>query len=486
VPEFRIDGTTLSAEVLMRIAEGGRAVLDPEARERMAANVAWYDTHPHVDVVRQKWAWIGASSEGQADIQAFVEGHCAGVGEPLPVPWVRALLAARANVLAVGLSGVRPEAAEVLVAFLEAGVTPVVPTKGAVGAAGSAALAHVARVVCGFGGEVFVDGERKPVASIRGRVPSLDPTEKEALALLNGSTLGTALGALAVARARRMLHAAEAACALSLEAVRADCGALSSLATEARRQPGAARSAKRLRELVDGSTLVQRGRRPDSFSIRCAPVVFGAAWDALDYVDGVVGRELNAAVDNPLVFDGQGVIEAGNFHGAPVALAMDHLKIALTQVASMSERRVYRLTYGDLSGLPSFLLPGSGVNSGLMLAQYTAASLVSECKGLSHPASVDNIPTVQHHEDHVSMAPIAARSALEVVEILSDVVAIELLAGAQALDFRTDDGGRAGSGSARIHAEVRDRVPRWVDDRFLHPDLEALGEGVRDGAFSAH
>jgi len=190
------------------------------------------------------------------------------------------------------------------------------------------------------------------------------------------------------------------------------------------------------------------------------------------------------------------VVEAGNFHGAPVALVLDALKIALTQAASISERRVFRLTYAKLSGLPSFLLPNSGVNSGLMLAQYTAASLVSECKGLSHPGSVDSIPTVQHHEDHVSMGPVVARSALQVVDLLADVVAIELLCGAQGLDFRiagerTDDQGqlisvsprRPGAGSLEIHRRVRERVTRWQDDRVMHTDLALLGRAVRGGVF---
>lgn len=482
--EHVLDGQTLSAEVLMRIAEGEPVRLSDAARERMAAGAAWYASQPDTDVVRQKWAWIGATP-GEADVQSFVEGHCAGTGSPLPVPWVRAMMAARANVLAAGYSGARPEAAEVLVALLQAQITPVVPVRGSVGAAGSAALAHVARVVCGYGGHCWVFGEQVDAAVALADIPTLVPTEKEALSLLNGSTLGAALSGLAVARARRMLRAAEAACALSMEVVRADARCLSPLAMEARRQPGSMRAAARLRALVAGSELVHEGRRPDSFSIRCAPIVFGAAWDALDHIDGVVGRELNAAVDNPLVFPGVGVVEAGAFHGAPVALAMDHLKIALTQVASMAERRVYRLTYGDLSGLPSFLLPDSGVNSGLMLAQYTAASLVSECKGLSHPASVDSLPTVQHHEDHVSMAPVAARSALEVVELLSDVIGIELLTAAQGLDFRMDGGLSPGVGSQAVYDAVRSRVTRWTDDRVLHPELALLGEAVRTGAFSA-
>ena len=477
-----VDGNSLTPEAVCEVADGAPVVLDSGARERLREGAAWFAEQPDTDVVRQKWAWIGAGTAG--DAQSFIEGHCAGVGEPLPKAWVRALMLVRANTLAAGFSGVRPEAVEVLLAMLEADVVPVVPSQGAVGAAGNAALAHMARVACGFGGEAWVRGERKPVAEAMQGLPVLDPTDKEALALINGSSLGTALGAMAVARAYRMLRSAESACALSMEVVRADRGCLSRLAMQARRQPGTIRSAERLQALTEGSELVTERRQPDSFSIRCAPIVHGAAWDAWEHIYWTVRRELNAAVDNPLVFPNEGVVEAGNFHGAPVALAMDHLKIALTQVASICERRIYRLTYGDLSGLPSFLLPDSGVNSGLMLAQYTAASLVSECKGLAHPASVDNIPTVQHHEDHVSMAAGAARGALETVELLSDVVAIELLCGAQGLDFRMDAGKQPGAGSRGVYDTVRERVERWVDDRFLHPDLKALGEAVRHGEFT--
>lgn len=479
-----LDGNTLTPEQVCQVAEGASVSLDPGARERLDEGAAWYARQPDTDVVRQKWAWIGAGSDTD-DVRSFIEGHCAGTGEPLFLPWVRALMLVRANTLAAGFSGVRARAVETLLAMLEADVIPVVPMRGPVGAAGNAALAHIARVACGYGGEAWVDGERLPATQAMKGLPVLEPTDKEALALLNGSSLGTALAAMAVARAHLMFRAAEAACALSFEVCRADRRCLSPLAMQARRQPGTIRSAERIQALTQGSDLVTEGRRPDSFSIRCAPIVHGAAWDAWEHVYWVVRRELNAAVDNPLVFPGEGVVEAGNFHGAPVALAMDHLKIALTQVAAISERRVYRLTYGDLSGLPSFLLPDSGVNSGLMLAQYTAASLVSECKGLSHPASVDTIPTVQHHEDHVSMAPGAARGALEVVELLSDVVAIELLCGAQGLDFRMEEGQAPGEGSRGVYELVRERVSRWTDDRFLHPDLKALGEAVRAGVFSA-
>lgn len=490
-----IDGHGLTIEALARIAAGAPATLAPEARERMAASAGLVATHGAHDVLRRKWSWLGGGRSPESAVRIFVEGHCAAVGEPLPREEVRALMAARANVLAVGPSGCRPEVVDVLLEMLRRDVVPVIPSQGATGAAGNPALAHLVRVACGWGGEAWRDGRRLPAAEAMAGLPPLQLNEKEALSLINGATLTTARAALACSRASTVLRAAEAACALSFEVVRADRACLSPEALAARNHPGVEAVGARLRALLEGSELAVEGREPDAFSVRCAPLVLGAARDALAYSCSVVQRELNAAVDNPLLFHDVGLVEAGNFHGAPVALAADHLKLALTQVASIAERRIFRLTYGRLSGLPSFLLPDSGVNSGLMLAQYTAASLVSECKQLSHPGSVDSIPTVQHKEDHVSMGPVAGGTALRVVDLVADVVAIELLCAAQGLDFRLEGeriedgvlvlgpGAKPGRGTAEVHRRVRERVTRWIDDRVLHPDLVALGEAVRAGVF---
>ncbi len=483
-----LDGRALTPAEVEAVAVGLAPVrLSDASRSLMQASADWYARHGDAHILRSKWQWLVGGQPPVHDedvVRCFVESHCAGVGDALPEPEVRALLLTRANALAAGWSGVRPQLVERLLEALNRRWTPVVPGQGSVGAAGCVSLAHAARVLLGLGGEVVVDGRLAPATDV---VPALDATEKEALSLLNGSSFATALAALAVARARRLLSAAEGACALSMEVVRADLRALAARPAESRGHPGIAASTRRLRELLTGSELVAEGRKPDSFSFRCAPTVLGAARDALDHVHEVVSRELNGATDNPLVFPGHGVVEGGHFHGAPVGLAMDHLKIALVQVASISERRVFRLTYGQLSGLPSFLVPSSGVDSGLMLAQYTAASLVSEAKLLAMPGSVDSVPTVQHQEDHVSMAPIAARSALEVIDRVADVVAIELLCAAQGLDLRRDEdsGLRPGVGTAALHEQVRARVERWIDDRILHPDLAALGAAVRQGVFSA-
>ncbi len=486
--DLPIDGASLTVAQLCRIVRGEPVQLDSHARARMEYSARWLADRPDADVVRSKWAWIGAGDsppDRQATIRAFLHGHCAGAGEAMETEVVRALIVARANVLATGHSGCRPVVVDTLLAMVRAGVVPQVPAEGATGAAGSVALAHVARVACRHGGMAWRDGELVSAERAMAGLPVLIPTEKEALSLINGSTYTTALAALACDRAAVVLDTAVAACAMSYEVVRANLACLSPLAMSARRHPGPVAVAATLRRLLDGSDQVSSRRSSDSFAIRCAPAVLGAAHDALCHTRGVVERELNAAIDNPIVFpDEDLMIDCGNFHAAPVALAVDHLKIALTQLASVAERRVFRLTYARLTGLPSFLLPESGVNSGLMLAQYTAASLVNECKGLAHPGSVDSIPTVQHHEDHVSMGPVAASSALEVVDLVADVVAIELLCAAQGLDFRIDEGAKPGAGTQSLHDRVRQVVTRWTDDRELHPDLRALGDAVRRGRFA--
>ena len=482
-----LDGRSLDVAALHRVSVGEDAWLAPEAAESMAKNAA--QTPPGESVLERKRRWlVGEHAEGLSSdelARTFILGHCAGVGEPFAPGVVRAILAARANVLAGGLTGSRPEAAETLLAMLRCNILPEVPSQGSVGAAGDLApLAYIARVACGYAGRF--EG-----------LPAFRPSPKEALALINGATVTAALAAIAVARSRRVLEAAVAAAAMTMEVVRADAGCIDPRPLAARGHPGEQRVAAKLRGLLAGSEAVRAGRSADAFSIRAAPSVLGAALDALDHTEAVVNIELNGACDNPLLLDGEWV-EAGNFHGAPVALAMDHLRVALASVASQSERRTFRLTYGQLShGLPSFLVPGTGLNSGFMLAQYTAASLASECKGLAFPASVDSIPTVQHHEDHVSMGPIAARRALDAVECLADIVGIEVLLAAQGLDLRSR--GRAwGQGGEPLAVDpvapppalsalrdaLREQVAFWEDDGVLQPALAASGRLVRSGALT--
>ena len=272
-----------------------------------------------------------------------------------------------------------------------------------------------------------------------------------------------------------------------MEVVRAQSQCLDSRALTARCHPEVVEVGSILQNILRDSKRVLNDNKPDAFSIRAGPSVLGAILRTLRFAKEEVTRELNGVSDNPLLFEGEWV-EAGNFHGASVAMAMDHLKTAIAQLATLSERRIFRLTHGKLSNnLPSFLVQGTGLNSGFMLAQYTAAALASEVKGYSHPASADSIPTVQHHEDHVSMAPIAARHALKALECVADIVAIELLVGAQALDLREqDDGLEAPLILQCVHEQIRKKVPFWNDDNVLHPAIRAMSEWVREGIVIAH
>lgn len=494
-----VDGRSLSCADVAAVAGGAAVALDPGARERMAASAQAWAGLGRRDVLETKEAWLvgvqPTAATAQERQRAFVLGHCAGVGPELPEEFVRAMMLARANVLAVGLSGCRPQASELLLSMLNAGVHPIVPSQGSVGAAGDLApLAHVARVAFRMGGRARRQGAVVDGAAVMAGLPVLEPTSKEALSFINGSTLAVAIGALVCHRARRVLRAAEVALAMSMEVVLADPRCLDDGALAGRGHPDAVAVARRLRALLVDSELATLGRRPDAFSIRCAPAVLGAAWSALEHTEAVLSRELNGACDNPLIVDGR-VVETGNFHGAPVALALDHLKLALVQVGTIAERRTFRLTYGQLTGnLPSFLVADTGVSSGFMLAQYTAASLASENKGLSHPASADSIPTGQHHEDHVSMAPISARTTHMVLENLAEIVAIEALVAGQGLDWRHegvsfDAAGQRVAGEPRTSAPpvhqaflaVRSVVPRWTSDRVMHRDLEAVSALVRAG-----
>jgi histidine ammonia-lyase len=495
-----LTGLDLSAEEVCAVSHGERVTLADSAVVSMRANYQDWLNLGAPDVLAGKEAWLlGANEECRAPsairLRAFVESHCTGVGELLPESWVRALMLCRANVLAGARSGCRPEAAQLLLDMLNAGIHPKVPAQGSVGAAGDLApLAHVARVAFRLGGQADCRNGTLAAHQAMADLPDFTPTSKEALSYINGATLSVALGAIAIVRTEKLLHSSEAILAMTMEAVLAQKACISVSALEARGHSGGIQVAKALTKALHDSELCNDSRKPDAFSIRCAPAVLGAARDTLNHASETVHCELNGACDNPLLIDGK-LIEAGNFHGAPIGLAMDHLKIALTQVATVSERRSFRLTHGDLSGsLPSFLVEDSGSNSGFMLAQYTAASLASECKGLAMPATVDTIPTGQHHEDHVSMAPIAARATLKILDALSEIIGIEALCAAQALDFRLEGAifnakgekqigpkARAASAVKRTHNTIRKASKRWTIDRVLHLELQASSTLIRQG-----
>jgi len=493
-----LDGTSLSPQDVVAVAYGARVELAPSAHAAMTQNYQAWVGLGSPDVLAGKEAWLLGADEKTREpsnnrLRAFVESHCAGVGELLPDKHVRALMVTRANVLAGACSGARPEAVEVLLAMLNQEIHPLVPMRGSVGAAGDLApLAHIARVVFRLGGKAHRDGSVLNADQAMQGLPEFVPTSKEALSFINGASLAAALAAIACVRAEKLLSNSEIILAMTMEAVVAQRGCIDPRALKSRGQTGGIRVAQRLCELLSDSELVSDEQHPDAFSIRCAPSILGAARDTLSYVEQIISRELNGACDNPLIIENQ-LIEAGNFHGAPIGLAMDHLKIALTQVATVSERRTFRMTHGDLSGrLPSFLVEDTGTNSGFMLAQYTAASLASECKGLSMPASVDSIPTGQHHEDHVSMAPIAARNCLRVIEALAEILSIEALCAAQALDFRFEGAHFTANGEKQIgpprkaasavqkaHDTIRSVSKRWTIDRVMHLELEACSAMLR-------
>ena len=425
----------------------------------------------------------------------------------LPTSVVRAMLLLRANTLALGHSGCRADLIERLGAMLERGLHPIVPSQGSVGASGDLApLAHLALPLIGHG-TVELDGRLQPAAEALGSLGweplVLEP--KEGLALLNGTQMMSAIGALALARAERLARTASVAAALSTEALRGTEVAFSAAYQSTRPHPGQVRTAAELRWLLRDSQL-QRSHHADShrvqdpYSLRCAPQVHGAARDALAYLHGVLDIEMNSATDNPLVFPeggagppdalatGQGlVISGGNFHGEPVALALDLAKLAIAELGAISERRVALLLDPRLNdGLPAFLGAASGLDSGLMILQYTAAALASESKVLVHPASADSIPTSANQEDHVSMGSVAALHLMRVLEHSERILAIELICATQGLDLRQDlqPGARAGTGVEEARSRVRAVITRLEHDRQPGPDLAAAEKLVREGALA--
>jgi len=421
----------------------------------------------------------------------LLRSHACGVGEPYPDEIVRAALLLRANALAVGCSGTRVEVAELLLECLNRGLLPRVPSRGSVGASGDLApLAHLALPLIGEG-EAWVQGELLPGAAALARL-GLEPLllrAKEGLSLINGTQFMAAFGALGVVRARRLAAAADIACALSIEALQGSRRGLRPEVHAVRPLRGQAQSAGNLLQLLEGSSVMDShrwcDRVQDAYSLRCAPQVHGASRDLLRYIEETVAVELNSATDNPLVLVASGeIVSAGNFHGQPLAFALDTMTMALCELASISERRTERLVNPSLSeGLPPFLAPSGGLNSGFMIPQYVAAALVSENKSLAYPASVDSIPTSAGQEDHVSMGNASGLKVWQVLANSERALAIELLAGAQAVEFLAPLSPGRGSEAARRF--VRSLSPRVEEDRSLSADIETLAESIRSGALQA-
>jgi histidine ammonia-lyase len=465
-------------EDLARIA-AARAVVD----DALAHGTAVYGVTTgfgHLASVR-----IAPADAAQLQVN-LVRSHAVGAGEPLPADVVRGMMLLLGASLRRGHSGVRPEVVELLQALLERGVTPVVPSKGSVGSSGDLApLAHLALVLIGEG-EATTGAERLPGGEALARA-GLEPIElsaKEGLALINGTHLMAAAGGLAVLEAQRLVAASVTAVALSLEAFKGSTVPFDARLHAVRPQPGQAAVAARLRELLAGSPVVAShadcGRVQDPYTLRCAPQVIGAVSDAVDYVTGALERELHAVTDNPLVFPDDGeVLSGGNFHGQPLSLPLDHLALAMTELASFAERRIYALLSPGYAELPPFLSPRPGLSSGLMIAQYAAAALVNECQVLSHPAGAGSIPTSAGQEDFNSMGALAALKARTVVENASHVLATELVCAAQGLEFHRPL--RSTDPLEEAVGKVRAIVPRVEEDRSLAGELAELAAALRSG-----
>jgi histidine ammonia-lyase len=517
--EYRLDGSSLDLETLARLAKGECEVkLDEEAVRRMRSSRSVVEACVEERLVRYgittgfgKFCDIVISREDNATLQKnLIMSHACGQGRPLPKETVRAVMALRANALAVGNSGIRPEVVHLLLSMLNADILPVIPEKGSLGASGDLApLAHMALPLIGLGEVLYRDEKMDARAALD--LAGLKPVAlgaKEGLALINGTQVMTAVGALALHKAWDLYRSLCLASALSFQALKGIVEAFDPRVQQLRRQRGQIRCAAQMRRLLEGSSLTSRQgelRVQDAYALRCIPQVHGASLDALGYVTGILEAELNAVTDNPLIFprasvsaEGSGpaaaassarfspkedpgdIISGGNFHGQPLALAMDFLGIACAELADISERRIERLVNPALSeGLPAFLTSSGGINSGFMIVQYAAAALVSENKSLSHPASVDSIPSSANQEDHVSMGTIAARKAESIVKNAQRVAAMELAASCQALDLRAIQLGipsiepKLSPRSLPAYRILRSAIERLDGDRVMYPDLDS-------------
>ncbi len=434
-----------------------------------------------------KFSDVTISFEDSIKLQEnLITSHSCGVGEPLPIEVVRAMMLLRINALAVGFSGIRIETVETLLQMLNKGVVPVIPSKGSLGASGDLVpLAHMSLVLLGMG-EAFYQGVRMPGKEAM-KLAGLEPvqlTSKEGLALINGTPAMCSLGALAVIDAVNLVKTAEIIAALSMEAENAIIDAMDERIHILRRQPGQIVTAENMRRLLDGSKYISmqgEKRVQDAYVFRCIPQIHGASRDAIEYVNSMIKNEINAVTDNPIIFaDTDQAISGGNFHGQYLAIGLDFLGIALAELANVSERRIERLVNPALSGLPAFLIKNGGVNSGMMIAQYTAASLVSENKVLAHPASVDSIPTSANQEDHVSMGMTSARKAREILFNTINVLAIELMCAAQAIEFQGEEG--LSPATAAVYKKIREKVKALEQDRILYPDIDECAQMIWDGS----
>lgn len=514
-----LDGNTLTIEELYRASNDASATiaLSPKAKKAMRRSRAlveeWLATDEVIYGVTTgfgEFANVRIPFDKIEELQTnLIMSHAAGAGDPLPPEIVRAMMILRVNALAKGFSGIRPETVEFIVKFFNAGFVPVVPSQGSVGSSGDLVqLAHLVLTMMGKGKvyrfhdsrfnfhdsqsynpqfeTLILKPETASTALKEIHLAPLKLTAKEGLALINGTQMMTAFAGLIIHEALQLTKLADIACALSVEALKGTDTAFDERIHNLRPYKGQRASAKNLRTLMKGSEIREShrfndDRVQDAYSLRCAPQVHGASRDALEYVAEKITIEINSANDNPLIFPKEKQhLEGGNFHGQPMALAMDFAAIALSELANISERRTERMVNGALSRLPRFLTRDGGLNSGLMIAQYTAASLVSENKVLAHPASVDSIPTSANQEDHNSMGSIAAQKCRRILKNAQTVLAIELLTAAQAVDFHAPL--KCGKGTNAAYQTIRKHISRLDGDRILHDDIQQALELVHNGS----
>src|SRR5690349_17609484 len=498
---LQLQGQQLTLQQIVDIAEGREQVVladDARVRVEQARHVVQNIVNEGRTVygVNTGFGKLSDVSIERADLIQLqlnlVRSHSCGLGQPLSEPEARAMLLLRANVLAAGFSGARPLVIETLIAMLEKGVTPVIPEKGSVGASGDLApIAHLALAAIGEG-EVFYKGERLAAADAleRAQIAPLELEVKEGLALLNGTQAMGAVGGLAMYRAERLIRLADVAGAMTLEALRGTPVAFDERIHAARPHAGQVAVAAHLRELLQDSEireshLVNDPRVQDAYCLRCMPQVHGAIRTALDHAKQVVEIESGSATDNPLVFSQTGeVLSGGNFHGAPLALVFDYAAIALTDLMSITERRIDRLVNPDSNeGLPPFLTAHPGISSGFMMLQVTAVALLNEAKVLAHPASIDNVPTDGGKEDHVSMGMTAANKLRAIVKLAELATSIELMAGAQALEYHAPL--VPGRGVKHAYEIVRGHVAPLTQDRAMASDIEKLTSAIIRGDFQS-
>ena len=489
-----INGNQLTIEQVVQVARCGYEI-EIEAAAQAAITRSREIVDRFVDEKRNvygittgfgKFSDIAISKEETKELQRnLIISHACGVGPFLSEEISRAIMVLRVNALSKGFSGIRLSTVMTLVDMINKGVTPLIPEKGSLGASGDLApLSHMVLVMLGLG-EALYKGEQLSGAEAMSRagIPVVELTSKEGLALINGTQVMTAVGCITVYDAMNALKLADISAAMTMEALNGITDAFDPRLHAVRPHQGQMDTASNLLRILSDSGLTTRQgelRVQDAYSLRCVPQIHGASKDAIRFVKERVEIEINSVTDNPIIFpDDDAAISGGNFHGQPVALAFDFLGIAIAEIANACERRIERLVNPQLSGLPAFLTPNGGLHSGFMIAQYSAAALVSENKVLAHPASVDSIPSSANQEDHVSMGTIAARKARDILTNTVHVLAVELLAAAQGIEFKDPE--KLGKGTAAAFEIVRGSVPKWVEDREMYIDLRKGEALVRDG-----